>query len=197
MITSFEQFHKSRWQLSRDKYPRRAGVLVPLCDVKGVPSILFTRRTQTVSTHKGQVAFPGGHRDDTDHDIVATSLREMREEIGWEENGVQVFGIFHDTPSITQVAVTPVIGYLGEVGNCERFVPSPAEIDLIFTVPMDSLKDSTRWSIDHLARGVVPRFKSEGNPDIWGLTGYLTYRIVDEMFGGIHPEIDVPWKAKL
>ena len=59
---------------------RRASVLVPLCNRHGVPSVLFTVRTKTVSSHKGHVSFPGGHREGGETAEEA-ALRELREEL--------------------------------------------------------------------------------------------------------------------
>jgi hypothetical protein len=59
---------------------RRASVFVPLCNRHGVPSVLFTVRTKTVSTHKGHVSFPGGHQE-AGESAEAAAVRELREEL--------------------------------------------------------------------------------------------------------------------
>jgi len=112
----------------------------------------------------------------------------MREETGWPQADVQILGLFHEAPSITQVAVTPVLSYIGEVNDLQKFSPSEHEIAQIFTVPISELSDGEMWKIDEFGvRGKLPRFISKGLPDIWGLTGYLTYRIVDELVCPINP----------
>lgn len=65
---------------SRKGEPRagRAAVLVPLCNVGGQPSVLFTVRTHRVSSHKGQVAFPGGYQDDAGEPLPPARLRAER-----------------------------------------------------------------------------------------------------------------------
>jgi nudix motif 8 len=65
---------------------------MPLCHNKGVPSILFTTRTEKVSRHKGQICFPGGMVDDTDLSINDTALRELDEELGISSDRVEVLG---------------------------------------------------------------------------------------------------------
>jgi len=118
------------------------------------------------------VAFPGGHKDDTDKDHIHTALREMEEETGWPSTEVNVLGLFHEVPSRHKVAVTPVIGYIGEVGGLERFKPNAREIDCMFTIPLSELSEPSMWVQEKLERGITPRFISPNRPDIWGLTGY-------------------------
>lgn len=57
-----------------------AGVLLPIVE-RPAPTLLFTRRASHLSTHSGQVAFPGGKREAYDRDLYATALREAQEEI--------------------------------------------------------------------------------------------------------------------
>lgn len=53
------------------------------------------------------------------------------------------------------------------------------EVDFVFTVPLSELQDPGAWSLDNLGhRGLIPRFKSENRPDIWGLTGYITHHLI-------------------
>eukprot|EP00597_Dinobryon_sp_UTEXLB2267_P002437 CAMPEP_0170081570 /NCGR_PEP_ID=MMETSP0019_2-20121128/17392_1 /TAXON_ID=98059 /ORGANISM="Dinobryon sp., Strain UTEXLB2267" /LENGTH=223 /DNA_ID=CAMNT_0010296041 /DNA_START=136 /DNA_END=807 /DNA_ORIENTATION=+ len=73
---------------------RRASVVIPLCNVNGVASILFERRSSKVRTHKRQVCFPGGMLDEgVDSTIIQTSLRETEEEIGIPREKIEVLGI--------------------------------------------------------------------------------------------------------
>ncbi len=95
----------------------RASVVMPLCHDKGTPSVLFTKRTEKVSRHKGQVCFPGGMVDDTDASTKETALRELDEELGIPPDRVQVLGVLRcdwsEVASLTGIAVTPIIGYSG------------------------------------------------------------------------------------
>src|SRR5439155_14742062 len=69
-----------------------AAVLVPLLAVDGEPHLLFTRRSRLLRQHQGQVAFPGGRCHPDDADLVATALREAREEIGLDPPDVRLLG---------------------------------------------------------------------------------------------------------
>ncbi len=149
----------------------RAAVLVPLCHVDGVASVLFTKRTETVSTHKGHVSFPGGRRDPTDRDVVATALRELDEEVGIGREQVEVLGVLHEVPAITGVGVTPVIGFIGDV-DVDRLVLSRAEIDVAFALSLSSLIDPAHRTAQRLGPRVAPVF-SAGPFPVWGLTAYI------------------------
>src|SRR5205814_360283 len=70
----------------------RAGVLIPLIRRGNGVELLFTRRTDTVLTHKGQISFPGGQQEERDVETVETALRESYEEIGLEPSRVTVLG---------------------------------------------------------------------------------------------------------
>ncbi len=164
---------------------RRASVIVPLCHVNGEPSVLFTRRSQYIKRHKGEVCFPGGIVDITDKSIVDTALREMYEEVGIEPENVDVLGILRcdwsEVASITGIAVTPVIGFLGELGDLapgglEGLKLNAREVDRAFTVPVKQLMDRENWTIRDYA---TPAF--HGGPYVvWGLTGFFLERFVTE-----------------
>ncbi|WP_019373765.1 NUDIX hydrolase, partial [Melaminivora alkalimesophila] len=66
-----------------DRAPAHAAVLVPIV-LHPRPTVLLTERTTNLSTHSGQVAFPGGRTDPEDRDAIATALREAEEEVGLE-----------------------------------------------------------------------------------------------------------------
>src|SRR5207244_5948866 len=75
----------------------RAGVLIPLVARGHGIEVLFTRRTDTVLTHKGQISFPSGQREDSDVETVEPALRECYEEISLEATRVSVLGELDDT----------------------------------------------------------------------------------------------------
>jgi nudix motif 8 len=111
---------------------RRASVVIPLCNVNGVASILFERRSSLVRTHKNQVCFPGGMVDDAvDSTIIQTSLREMEEEIGIAPQSTEVLGIlrcnWEEVATMTGVSVTPVVGYIGDLKDIKLKL-NPAEV---------------------------------------------------------------------
>ena len=124
-----------------------AAVLVPLFLKEGIVHVLLTLRSQLVSTHKGQVAFPGGKQDDGDKDIVTTALREAKEEIGLPPEIVDTIAVMEPVPirlTNGNLHVFPVVGLLKS--NFEM-VLNRSEVEATFSVPLEFflLKTSHRY----------------------------------------------------
>lgn len=161
--------------------PRDAAVLVTLCTQDGEPSVLFTKRSERVGTHKGQVSFPGGMVDDTDDGATFTALRELEEEIGFPRERVRVLGQFHEMQAITGVRVIPVVGFLGEI-DPGRLEPNEAEIDHVFALPFRDLVDPEKRYDQILGdRGPHPVFDAGPYP-VWGLTAAILKEVLLEVF---------------
>jgi len=151
---------------------KRAAVLVTMCTVKGEPGFLFTKRTDDVPTHKGQVSFPGGMRKPHEDDPIETALRETTEEIKIPADNIQILGVSHDVHAITGVPVTPVIGFIGEVIP-ETVQYDPREIASVFCILLkDLLPRESRYRVTMEKRGSYPVFESGPWP-VWGLTAYM------------------------
>ncbi len=118
-----------------DRLPAHASVLVPLI-MHARPTVLLTERTAHLSTHSGQVAFPGGKADDTDADAAATALREAHEEVGLEERLIEVIGTLPTYTTGTAFIVTPVVALI-QPGFVLK--PNPDEVADAFEVPLDFL----------------------------------------------------------
>ena len=91
-----------------DQATAHASVLVPIV-MREQPTVILTERTTHLSTHSGQVAFPGGKRDDSDTDAAHTALREAHEEIGLEHRFVEVIGELPTYTTGSRFIITPVI----------------------------------------------------------------------------------------
>lgn len=160
--------------------PSRASVVIPICNVKGVPSILFERRSSKMRAHKLQVCFPGGMLDEEDTSIIQTSLREMEEELGIDSEHTEVLGIlrcnWNEIFNLTGISVTPVVGYINDYDNL-KIVANKDEVENYFTVPIIDLMEETNWVTGKFSAPVF-----NGGPyKIWGLTGYILEKFVQEV----------------
>jgi len=118
--------------------PMHAAVLIAVTD-RAEPGVILTQRTETLSRHPGQVAFPGGRIDPGDAGPVAAALREAEEEIALPRGLVTVIGESDHYRTITGFEVTPVIGV---VPPDLVLVPSAAEVAQVFEVPLGFVLDT-------------------------------------------------------
>jgi 8-oxo-dGTP pyrophosphatase MutT (NUDIX family) len=118
-----------------DRQPAKAAVLVPIV-MRERPMVLLTERTAHLSTHSGQVAFPGGKQDDTDVDAADTALREAHEEIGLERPLAEVIGTMPTYTTGTMFIITPVVAL---VQPDYRLALNAFEVADAFEVPLDFL----------------------------------------------------------
>jgi 8-oxo-dGTP pyrophosphatase MutT (NUDIX family) len=157
----------------------RAAVLVPLFKKGGNCHIIFTKRTDTVRYHKGEISFPGGVYDEGDLELKRTALREAFEEIGLKENDVQIIGVLDDIVTITQFIITPFIGLLPYP---YPFKLSSIEIAELIEVPMAALLGEDCFSEREIIRGtgkeVVYAYQYE-NHIIWGATARILKQFLD------------------
>jgi len=164
----------------RRPHKTTAAVLVPLLAVDGEPSLLFTRRSNELPHHQGQVAFPGGrHEPEADADLVATALREAHEEVGLDPADVRLLGALDDIETMaTRFIITPVVGV---VPWPYAFEPCPREVDAIFTVPLRALAApgaERRETWDFGGRAVaVDTYPVDGHV-IWGATQRITRNLL-------------------
>lgn len=120
---------------------RPAAVLVGLLDHDGETHVLLTRRAEHLREHGGQYAFPGGQRDATDADAVATALREAREEVGLAPDAVRVLGLLDDTLTLTNYVVTPVVAWLPHPYG---YTPDAREVALVVDLPLQRFAEPRR-----------------------------------------------------
>jgi len=156
-----------------------AAVLVPLFK-KGMDChLLFTKRSEQVKYHKGEISFPGGVVDEEDSELVQTALREAFEEIGLKENDVQVIGMLDDILTITEFIVTPIVGLFPYP---YPFKISEVEIAELIEVPLSFLLNGDCFSEREIFRGghkeIVDAYQY-GEYVIWGATARILKQFLD------------------
>jgi len=136
----------SEIDLNEETLLKCAAVLIPLVWHGEEWHLLFTRRTDTVESHKGQVSFPGGACDEGETTPEQTALREAEEEIGLQPNDVRILGKLSNLITITYFRVTPVVGV---VKWPAVFRVGEHEVARIFTIPLEWLANpSNRWQFE-------------------------------------------------
>lgn len=157
---------------------RAAAVLVPIIQRDDGLRILFTRRTEHLTQHAGQISFPGGGAEAGDADAVATALRETHEEVGIPPVLVQPFGYLDCFETISSYCVTPVVGSL-DAGYTTTL--DGREVADVFEVPLEFFLDPANLH----TRGIDWRGRRReifefpyGDRNIWGATAAMLLSLV-------------------
>ncbi|MEH6649505.1 MAG: CoA pyrophosphatase [Motiliproteus sp.] len=157
-----------------------AGVLVALTDDTHNPEIILTRRGSRLSSHAGEVAFPGGKRDPEDVSIMATALRESHEEIDLHPDEVDIIGPLCEVISKHGYRVRP---FLGIIPADAQLTPNPDELESLFRVPLHFLLDHRQMQQERLVyeKGTIhmPRYDYQGYV-IWGLTAFILVEMLNQ-----------------
>lgn len=174
------QAHSPR-SLPSDKLFPEAAVLMPITR-SAEPQLVLTLRASGLSTHGGEVAFPGGRRDPEDESLVFTALREAHEEVGLAPGLVEVIGPLSTQISRHGIKVTPYVGFIPDY---VEFQANRDEIAAVFTVPLEFFRDDPReitHRIDYLGYSwYVPSYRY-GGFKIWGLTAMMVVELVNLIY---------------
>jgi 8-oxo-dGTP pyrophosphatase MutT (NUDIX family) len=155
---------------------RAAAVLLPVLLAGPEPRLVFTRRTEHLSRHAGEISFPGGLADG-DEDLASTALREAEEELGLAAADVELLGAL--PPVHTYVSGILVVPFVGLLHRDPAFTPNAAEIAEVLEYPVARLAQvgETRWFERDGFRFPTPVYELDGHV-IWGATG----RILESFF---------------
>jgi 8-oxo-dGTP pyrophosphatase MutT (NUDIX family) len=161
---------------------RQAAVLIPIYNDDGEWHLVYTRRTEQVEQHRGQVSFPGGLVEERDQSAQETALREAEEEIGLKKETVQILGSLDWLLTVTQFQILPFIGLIPWPYS---FQPNTDEVARIFNVPLRWLMDpgnlELRYRLPTPQGPEVPvyYFKPFEDEIIWGATARITLNLLD------------------
>ena len=167
--------------LPSDRPFPEAAVLMPITR-SDEPQLVLTLRASGLSTHGGEVAFPGGRRDPEDAALVFTALREAHEEVGLSPGLVEVVGPLSTQVSRHGIKVTPYVGFIPDY---VEFKANDGEIAAVFSVPLAFFRDDPReitHRIDYLGYSwYVPSYRY-GGFKIWGLTAIMIVELVNLIY---------------
>ena len=160
---------------------RESAVLLPIIK-KEQPELVLTLRATHLSSHAGEVSFPGGKREESDVNLLHTALREAYEEIALPSEKVEIIGSLQPLLSIQQLKVKP---YVGLVESDFALEANLDEVDSIFTVPLAYFKNTPQMVTHRLDQSQVdwyiPYYKYEQFV-IWGLTAMMITELANIIF---------------
>jgi 8-oxo-dGTP pyrophosphatase MutT (NUDIX family) len=151
---------------------RHAAVLVPIVTHPDAPSVLLTLRASHLTSHSGQVAFPGG-RIEPGETPEAAALREAAEEVGLDPRIPEIVGRLPEHLTGTGFRVTPVVGLIPPP---LALTPDPSEVEIAFEYPLATLLDPAAPQRQRSEfRGRMREFWVWPHPDhtIWGATAAM------------------------
>jgi 8-oxo-dGTP pyrophosphatase MutT (NUDIX family)/N-acetylglutamate synthase-like GNAT family acetyltransferase len=157
--------------------PRYSAVLIALFEGNRGAEVVLTRRSWILSSHRGEVSFPGGRTDPGEHPHI-TALREAREEIGLHDDDVEIVGeLDHIATVVSRSVIVPVVAHLRSRPVVR---PMTAEVDRILTVPLVEFLTpgtyrSERWGLDW--ERVVHFFELD-DETVWGATGRMLFQLL-------------------
>ena len=121
-----------------------ASVLIPILTFKKDLEILLTKRSNSLKNHPGQIAFPGGKKDQIDSSPIETALRETQEEVGLNPKNVEIIASLPSHRTATGFVIKP---YLSLINQPFSETLRQGEVDEIFTVPYEYILNEKNFSI--------------------------------------------------
>ena len=161
---------------------RQAAVLIPVVDRDNGPTVLFTKRSESLPTHAGQISFPGGKMEASDAHVMETALRETREEVGIGQTYIEPIGFLNDYLTATAFRISPLVAIIREGFTIE---PDANEVDEVFEVPFAHLMNSANHEIHTREfRGAQRMFYAMPYEErfIWGATAGMLRNLYECLY---------------
>lgn len=158
---------------------KKSAVLIPIVKRENGFTLLFTKRTEDVEHHKGQISFPGGATDSADKNIIETALREADEEIGLKKEFVKIIGMLDEVHTPSDFHITPVVGFIENLPVLKR---NENEVLEIFEIDLNNFFDEKiiRTELREVfGKTRTVYFYDVWREPIWGATAYFVKQLVD------------------
>ena len=176
-LARHQTYHEEPFPQFAGRPARAAAVLVPLTLINNDWQVLYTRRTDIVEHHKGQVSFPGGAADPEDIDRTDTALREAEEEVGLLRTDVRVLGKLGEMLTVTNFMITPVVAVFPWPYT---FKVHTIEVERVFLLPLKWLANRDNWQEfirKETNRSMISYFPYDSEL-LWGVTARITVEFI-------------------
>jgi 8-oxo-dGTP pyrophosphatase MutT (NUDIX family) len=158
----------------------QSAVLVPVFETDDGLHAVFTKRRDDLKRHAGEISFPGGRKDDTDPDLLATALREAHEEIGLEPAAVEILGALPPTPTfVTNYSIYP---FVGRIAAGQVWTLQATEVETLLELRLADVRAGyARKRL--VCRGIAFRTDTYtvGDNMIWGATGRIVADLLERL----------------
>jgi len=156
-----------------------AGVLIPVIERGDGHHVLFTKRSEDLDQHPGQMSFPGGGVEPEDEEILATALREANEEIGLSACEARLVGRLDDIRTVTEYAVTPFVGRVPD----RTYRADDREVAEVVVLPVAGLTEHGNHEYEHRNHPyygdiVIHYFHVHGYT-VWGATARILVQLLE------------------
>jgi len=165
-----------------DDGSKRGAVVIPIFERENKLYMLFTKRTEELRTHKGQISFPGGKIDEDDSSLLQCALREAHEEIGILPEKFSLLGELNQTK--TNSSNILLSSFVAKLEYPFEIIRNEQEVDEIIEVPFDALCETDKWErkvvrVD--GEEVGTWFFHYNNRIIWGATAQLVKQLLEHL----------------
>jgi 8-oxo-dGTP pyrophosphatase MutT (NUDIX family) len=170
------------WERAGVAATKPASVLVPIVD-RSEPTVLLTLRTADLTSHAGQIAFPGGRIEPSDESPVAAAMREAREEIGLSPMLIEPIGYLDLYLTFSGFRILPTVA---RIKPDFSLTISPSEVVEAFEVPLAFLMNPAnhqRKTRDW--KGIARDYYAIpfGDRYIWGITAGILRNLYERIYG--------------